>query len=818
MRPSAPCLSMGLGPRVAHLGLSCTMVINDIYIDGFGVFHNVWISDLAPGLTIFEGENETGKTTLMSFIRAVLFGFDGRKGQHTRYAPQAGGKHGGSLSVRTPDGQTYRIERNEGGTTGRVVIADADGHVQREEVLHTLLHGTSKTVFHNVFAFGLSELQQLDTLQAEDVGHHIYTAGTGTGGLPFAQIMRDLDEEQGLLFKPGGKNPTINALLVQLEETLQTIRELHVIPDEYEHALSQVAKVEEEIAGLTDHIEQAERRVIWLEGLVKARPHWERHVVIQRALDALPPLRSFPEGGVERLDHIDQAGQSLDHRQEQLQRVVREAKARCATLVPDQRILRHEQDILALGDDREHVKTCIDGLPAMRVRVDAGRQALDDVLSRLGSGWNDQRVLTCDTSIPMRERLRECRARLTAVHLAYREATTHDEGADRLAREKESEIDRLNRHVDTMSDSEQAHRPPVAEREEALHQWDQAHHQRELVQQHHMNIEQLRTPLDDHLQALEEEATRLFEQVGIPVWMIGAVGLLIASMMAASFMMDHRLWGMALMGCGIVVTGLLLWQREALHHEREARLEDMLARQQSGKRRLHALLQDTESTEQRIHHLSLEMDRLSELALGRVVASPEEIRMARRSLEVERRMIERKADLEVRVHEHEEILVTLREDRGRAQQKRHEAESSAELEQAAWTNFLNLLGISTALTPEGAGEVFAQAEQAKVLLRAWEDHAKEFEQILRDAHAFNEALNLVLEECGWDRVGLGESAATLATLKRELEEQHMKRRDRSLATDLLSEKHQEEESLRAEWWRVRKKSGWPDAVLRSNVA
>ena len=161
-------------------------------------------------------------------------------------------------------------------------------------------------------------------------------------------------------------------------------------------------------------------------------------------------------------------------------------------------------------------------------------------------------------------------------------------------------------------------------------------------------------------------------------------------------------------------------------------------------------------------------------------------------------MIERKADLEVRVHEHEEILVTLREDRGRAQQKRHEAESSAELEQAAWTNFLNLLGISTALTPEGAGEVFAQAEQAKVLLRAWEDHAKEFEQILRDAHAFNEALNLVLEECGWDRVGLGESAATLATLKRELEEQHMKRRDRSLATDLLSEKHQEEESLRAE--------------------
>ena len=53
------------------------MRLTGIYIDGFGLFHNLKIDGLTPELTVFLGMNESGKSTLLGFLRAVLFGFPG---------------------------------------------------------------------------------------------------------------------------------------------------------------------------------------------------------------------------------------------------------------------------------------------------------------------------------------------------------------------------------------------------------------------------------------------------------------------------------------------------------------------------------------------------------------------------------------------------------------------------------------------------------------------------------------------------------------------------------------------------------------------
>ena len=60
------------------------------YIDGYGKFHN---QDLVfePGFNLFIGPNEAGKTTMMSFLRTVFFGFPGRRDAVDRYEPLAGG-------------------------------------------------------------------------------------------------------------------------------------------------------------------------------------------------------------------------------------------------------------------------------------------------------------------------------------------------------------------------------------------------------------------------------------------------------------------------------------------------------------------------------------------------------------------------------------------------------------------------------------------------------------------------------------------------------------------------------------------------------
>ena len=45
----------------------------DLYISGFGKFHNTSVS-FEDGINIVYGKNEAGKSTIHTFIRGMLFG------------------------------------------------------------------------------------------------------------------------------------------------------------------------------------------------------------------------------------------------------------------------------------------------------------------------------------------------------------------------------------------------------------------------------------------------------------------------------------------------------------------------------------------------------------------------------------------------------------------------------------------------------------------------------------------------------------------------------------------------------------------------
>ena len=51
------------------------MRLEELYLDGFGRFHEQTIGPLSQHITVIYGPNEAGKSTLLAFIRALLFGF-----------------------------------------------------------------------------------------------------------------------------------------------------------------------------------------------------------------------------------------------------------------------------------------------------------------------------------------------------------------------------------------------------------------------------------------------------------------------------------------------------------------------------------------------------------------------------------------------------------------------------------------------------------------------------------------------------------------------------------------------------------------------
>ncbi len=88
------------------------------YIENFGLFHTTEFS-FNKGLNCCISENGTGKTTLTSFIEAMLYGIgDSRKqsldeNPRKKYSPWQGGKFGGSLTIESGK-KKYTIERSFG--------------------------------------------------------------------------------------------------------------------------------------------------------------------------------------------------------------------------------------------------------------------------------------------------------------------------------------------------------------------------------------------------------------------------------------------------------------------------------------------------------------------------------------------------------------------------------------------------------------------------------------------------------------------------------------------------------------------------------
>ncbi len=95
------------------------MKILSLRVDGFGRLSD-FKYDLTEGLNVMDAENGFGKTTLASFIKAMLYGLQSQNSRgkvenndRVHYTPWQGGPFGGSLDIETAKGR-FRITRRFG--------------------------------------------------------------------------------------------------------------------------------------------------------------------------------------------------------------------------------------------------------------------------------------------------------------------------------------------------------------------------------------------------------------------------------------------------------------------------------------------------------------------------------------------------------------------------------------------------------------------------------------------------------------------------------------------------------------------------------
>jgi uncharacterized protein YhaN len=356
------------------------MKINSIHVNGFGVWNDRTWSGLSPGLNVFHGPNETGKSTLMAFLRSILFGFE-RRGTPRRYEPLAGGVHGGWLDVEA-GGRALRIERKPGRhIRGTVAVYEGDA-IHDEKVLEELLAGTTRTLYHNVFAFGLEELEQFHTLQENEIAAHISGAGLGIGAARWASVQKDLEDRQSALFLPRGQNTTINSALKELDAIREDLERTARQPEEYLNTHEMRVRLAAEVEGLENAFAEVAKRVEHYARRAKSRPHRERRARIEARLAGLPPVDSFPEGGIERLKLLTDRLRGLEADVAKIERSAAPLRLR-------------RMELQSLADPLELTRRAqiIESLRTLVPRMDAARRVYSVSMERRDAVVEEKRVL-----------------------------------------------------------------------------------------------------------------------------------------------------------------------------------------------------------------------------------------------------------------------------------------------------------------------------------------------------------------------------------------------------------------------------------------
>ncbi|GAB7386898.1 hypothetical protein BSNK01_07340 [Bacillaceae bacterium] len=389
------------------------MKIRKIDIFGFGHFHDFSSEDLTANLIVFTGRNEAGKSTLLAFLRSLLFGFPSRHHFAERYEPLGGGRYGGALTVEDENGERFRIERVEGkSSSGEVTVYREDGSIAGENLIRQLLGGVSAQLFRQIFAFSLSELQRLETLQDAEIGGYIYSAGMGTGGVSLVEAEKRLEQMLAEKFKPNAQKPIINQLLRELEQLGGDLRRLKEESAEYNRLQEETERLGRESEKLKEALQTLRAEADWLNVLARARPEWEQLMVARKELSALPCVEQFPEDGVQRLVLLEKEKRGLTAELTDLRQKQQALQTRLRSHARNEKLLQHKEEIEQLAAKARLYAERSQRIVEYSADRENKRLELDRLYQELGEDWNDAKADRFPVSVADKETVRKFRSAL----------------------------------------------------------------------------------------------------------------------------------------------------------------------------------------------------------------------------------------------------------------------------------------------------------------------------------------------------------------------------------------------------------------------
>ena len=299
------------------------MKIQDIQVDGFGVWKGLTIESLSSEVTVFYGKNEAGKTTLMQFVRSMMFGFSQER--HEKYIPPVyGGLTGGSVSITSPLG-SYQIDRklnidSHSPPSDSLAVTDsADGNAYGQGQLSQLLCDIDESIFNNVFAIGLREIQELNSLNSTDASEMLFKLTSGLDRISLIDVMQDLQKQrQNLLVNDAQPPARLQILETQKIAVSREIDALQNGSKRWERLLTETSHLKKEIEATEHSISELEQEAKRFDIASNISDRWRIRSSLTEQINEMGTLPDPADLDLAQLERYNQKISSIRSKIEQI--------------------------------------------------------------------------------------------------------------------------------------------------------------------------------------------------------------------------------------------------------------------------------------------------------------------------------------------------------------------------------------------------------------------------------------------------------------------------------------------------------------------
>ena len=420
------------------------MRITDLQVDGFGVWSGLRIEKFSESLNVLYGPNEAGKTTLLQFIRSMLYGFSPPRRKYL--PPVHGGRPGGTLDVTGLHGRfeigRYDDSPADGAFGEQVTLTAPDGTRQGEHFIKVLLSNVDEPVFNNVFAIGLREIQELATLSDTEAAEQLYSLSAGLDRVSLVEVLRELANSRNRILDATGKACQVVQLLEEREKLFAEIEELGTVNRRWGHLAAEREQIHQEVTRFEEDVTRTENLARVLDLALSLRERWTHRASLDDQLAAIGPLKVMPDGAIARLDDINARLGRHQQRIEHLAKVREGAKREFSSLAINDALWRQAARIEAFKEQEPWIAQLQGQIRELNDEVGKAESELAAEREQLGITSDDDSLpaLSAKALSPLRSPanlLHQCHARMEESQQAAIDAR---QTADALAQQIESAL------------------------------------------------------------------------------------------------------------------------------------------------------------------------------------------------------------------------------------------------------------------------------------------------------------------------------------------------------------------------------------------